>query len=103
MKIVRLLPLLVFLMPVAGRAAELNLATLSCDKYENEILPATAPPQNADPSKIASSAQNPDSINTVMWLFGYSVGRGGEHQMYGDALMSFGFALDAVCKNEPSA
>lgn len=102
MRVIRLLPLLIFLMPVAGRAAELNLAAVSCDKYENEILPATAP-QNSDPSKIASSAKYPDTINTVMWLFGYAVGRKGEHHMFGDALMSFGFALDAECKNNPSA
>ena len=37
-----------------------------------------------------------------MWLFGYSVGKAGEHVMYGDALTSFGFALDAECKNNPS-
>ena len=54
------------------------------------------------PAAIASSAKNPDTINTVMWLFGYSVGAKGEHHMYGDALMSFGFALDAECKNNPS-
>ncbi len=102
MKVIRLLPLLVFLMPIAARAAEINLSAVSCDKYENELLPATAP-QNSDPSKIASSAKNPDTINTVMWLFGYSVGWRGEHYMYGDALMSFGFALDAVCKNNPNA
>jgi hypothetical protein len=101
MKVIRLLPLLAFLMPIAGRAAELNLAAVSCDKYENEVLPATAP-QNADPSTVASSAKNPDTINTVMWLFGYAVGSKGEHHMYGDALMSFGFALDAECKNNPS-
>jgi hypothetical protein len=101
MKAICLLPLLIFLIPIAGRAAELNLAAVSCDKYENEVLPATAP-QNADPSTIASSAKNPDTINTVMWLFGYSVGAKGEHHMYGDALMSFGFALDAECKNKPS-
>jgi hypothetical protein len=101
MKAIRLLPILVFLIPVAGRAAEMNLAAVSCDKYENEVLPATAP-QNADPTTIASSAKNPDTINTVMWLFGYAVGWRGEHHMYGDALMSFGFALDAVCKNNPS-
>jgi hypothetical protein len=102
MKAIRLLPLLVFLMPIAGRAAELNLATVSCDKYENEVLPATAPPQNTDPAKSADAAKNPDSINTVMWLFGYAVGRTGDTHMYGDALMSFGFALDAECKNNPS-
>jgi len=102
MRAIRLLPLLIFLMPLAGRAAELNLAAVSCDKYENEVLPATAP-QDSDPSKIASSAKYPDTINTVMWLFGYAVGRKGEHHMFGDALMSFGFALDAECKNNPSA
>jgi HdeA/HdeB family len=87
--------LLACLAPIVGRAAELNLATLSCDKYENEILPAAA--QNA-----GGGAKNVDSINTVMWLFGYSVAKAGEHVMYGDALTSFGFALDAECKNSPS-
>ena len=84
------------LLPLASRAAEINLATLSCDKYENEIVgtpDGSAPP---DPSK------HPDPIDTVMWLFGYSVGMAGEHVMYGDALTSFGFALDAECKNNPS-
>jgi HdeA/HdeB family len=38
-----------------------------------------------------------------MWLFGYSVAKSGEHVMYGDALTSFGFALDAECKNNPSS
>jgi hypothetical protein len=84
------------LIPIIGRAGELNLATLSCDKYENEILASPTLQQNADPSKRA------DSINTVMWLFGYSVAKLGEHLMYGDALSSFGFALDAECKNNPS-
>jgi len=84
------------LIPLAGRAGELNLATLSCNKYENEILAPASSQQNADPAK------NSDSINTVMWLFGYSVAKSGEHVMYGDALTSFGFALDAECKNNPS-
>lgn len=74
------------LLSFAGRAAEVNLATLSCDKYENEVLPATGS----------------DAIDTVMWLLGFSVGRSGEHVMYGDALTSFGFALDAECKNNPA-
>src|SRR5450755_1482264 len=78
-----------------SRGGELNLATLSCDKYENEILAAPSAPQHGDPS-------SPDSINTVMWLFGYSVAKLGEHVMYGDALSAFGFALDAECKNNPS-
>ena len=101
MKATRLLPLLFLLLPLTGRAAELNLAAVSCDKYENEVLPATAP-ANSDPAAVASSAKYPDTINTVMWLFGYAVGAKGEHHMYGDALMSFGFALDAECKNNPS-
>jgi hypothetical protein len=74
---------------------ELNLATLSCDKYENEILASPGSPQHDDRS-------SPDSIDTVMWLFGYSVAKLGEHIMYGDALSAFGFALDAECKANPS-
>ena len=75
--------------PCASRAAELNLATLTCGKYENEVLPA--------------AATNPaaDSINTVMWLFGYSVAKSGGHLMYPDALAPFGFALDNECKSNP--
>ena len=84
------------LFPLASRAGELNLATLSCDKYENEIVGSPDGSAAADPSK------RPDPIDTVMWLFGYSVGLAGDHVMYGDALTSFGFALDAECKNNPS-
>jgi hypothetical protein len=84
------------LLPLASRAAELNLAALSCNKYENEIVGSPDGSAAADPSK------HPDPIDTVMWLFGYSVGMAGEHVMYGDALTSFGFALDAECKNNPS-
>jgi hypothetical protein len=77
------------LLPCMSRAAELNLATLSCQKYENEILPA--------------AASNPaaDNINTVMWLFGYSVAKSGAHVMYPEALTAFGFALDGECKSNP--
>jgi|GEM_PF-1187109 hypothetical protein len=78
-----------------AHAAPLNLATLSCNKYENEILPAAG----SDSSGTAKSA---DGINTVMWLFGYAVAKAGDHVMYGDALTSFGFALDVQCKNQPS-
>jgi HdeA/HdeB family len=76
--------------PCRGRAAELNLATLTCGKYENEVLPA--------------AATNPaaDSINTVMWLFGYSVAKSGGHVLYPEALASFGFALDGECKSNPA-
>jgi HdeA/HdeB family len=78
------------LAPAFGHASELNVAAVSCSKYENEVLPASG------------SNGNPDSINTVMWLFGYAVGRSGEKVMYGDALSSFGFALDAQCKSAPN-
>jgi hypothetical protein len=71
------------------RAGELNLATLTCAKYENEVLPA--------------AATNPaaDSLDTVMWLFGYSVAKSGGHVMYPDALAPFGFELDNECKSNP--
>src|ERR1700675_4431872 len=75
--------------PGASRAAPLNLATLTCAKYENEVLPAAA----ANPTA--------DSLNTVMWLFGYSVAKSGGHVMYPDALAPFGFALDNECKSNP--
>lgn len=83
------------LAPRSGHAAALNLATLSCDKYENEILPAAG-------TDAGGTAKGADSINTVMWLFGYAVAKSGDHMMYGDALTSFGFALDAACRNQPS-
>jgi hypothetical protein len=81
--------LTVCLAPCMSRAAPLNLATLSCEKYENEVLPA--------------SLTNPtaDNINTVMWLFGYSVAKSGAHVMYPEALTAFGFALDGECKSNP--
>jgi hypothetical protein len=72
-----------------SRSAELNLATLSCGKYENEVLPA------------AASNPTADSLNTVMWLFGYSVAKSGAHVMYPEALAPFGFALDNECKSNP--
>jgi hypothetical protein len=86
------------LVPLASRAAEINLATLSCDKYENEMVGS---PDGGSPA--AQPSQHPDPIDTVMWLFGYSIGKAGEHVMYGDALTSFGFALDAQCRNNPSS
>jgi hypothetical protein len=75
--------------PCLGLAAELNLATLSCEKYENEILPNAVSEPVADP------------INIVMWLFGYSVAKSGAHVLYADALTAFGFALDGECKSNP--
>lgn len=90
-----LLALLALLVPLAARAATINIATLSCDRYENEILPAAG-------TDAAGSPKSPDAINTVMWLFGYAVAKSGDHVMYGDALTSFGFGLDAECRNQPS-
>jgi hypothetical protein len=93
----------------ASPAAQLNLATLSCDKYENEIVgtrDAAQPSSDAaakGPVQTAAGSPRPDAIDTVMWLFGFSVAKAGDHVMYGDALASFGFALDAECKNNPSA
>jgi hypothetical protein len=130
MKHLALLPLafaFVFFLSSPSPAAQLNLATLSCDKYENEIVgtpdasqsaaqsAADASPSAGDASPSAPDAApkgpvrngavppRPDAINTVMWLFGFSVAKAGEHMMYGDALASFGFALDAECKNDPSS
>jgi hypothetical protein len=74
----------------ASRAAQINLATLTCVRYQNEVIAPPAPTPGAD------------AINTMMWLFGYSVGNSGAHVMYGDALAGFGFALDAECKNNPA-
>jgi hypothetical protein len=86
------LALLAWLVDVPGAraAAPINLATVSCQKYQNEILPSAGSDQKLDP------------INTVMWLFGFSVAKTGARVMYGDALTSFGFALDAECKNNPN-
>ena len=78
------------LLPQRSHAAPLNLAAVSCAKYENEVLQSTVPGDAADP------------IDTVMWLFGFSVARSGERAMYGDSLTAFGFALDAECKDNPT-
>lgn len=77
------------LSPGAGRAAVMDVAATSCDRYEAQM-------QEVDQG-------NPrfDPIDTVMWLFGFSVARSGNHVMYGGALTSFGFALDAQCKDNP--
>jgi hypothetical protein len=74
-----------------AQAGALNLAAVSCAKYENEVLASTVPGYTADP------------IDTVMWLFGFSVARSGARAMYGDSLSAFGFALDAECKNNPAS
>lgn len=73
-----------------GLAAEVNIATLTCAKYQNEVIAAPNPTPESD------------GINRMMWLFGYSVAKSGAHVMYGDALAGFGFALDAECKDNPA-
>jgi hypothetical protein len=78
------------LCPQYSHGTELNLAAVNCSQYENQILASTTPERKTDP------------IDTVMWLFGYSVAKSGERVMYGDSLTSFGFALDAKCKNSPT-
>jgi hypothetical protein len=90
MKVIAAVILCVGLIPSFSSAAELNIATLTCAKYQNELMAPT----------VANAAV--DSINTMMWLFGYSVGKSGAHTMFGDALAGFGFGLDAECKNNPS-
>jgi hypothetical protein len=89
MNIFAAIALVACFVPCMSRAAALNLATLTCGKYENEVLPA------------AASNPTADSLNTVMWLFGYSVAKSGAHVMYPDALAPFGFALDNECKSNP--
>jgi len=90
MKSFALFVLALGLIPCISSAGELNLATLACAKYENEVLPA------------AASNPTADTLNTVMWLFGYSVAKSGAHVMYPDALAPFGFALDNECKSNPN-
>src|SRR5260370_9806402 len=90
MKFVAPVALGLCLIPCISRAGELNLATLTCAKYESEVLPA------------AASNPTADSLNTVMWLFGYSVAKYGAHVMYPEALGPFGFALDNECKSNPA-
>jgi hypothetical protein len=78
------------LTPCLCRGGGLNLATLTCDKYESEVLPA------------AASSTSADTLDTVMWLLGYSVAMSGAHVMYSGALAPFGYALDSECKNDPA-
>ncbi len=72
-------------------AGELNLATLSCDAYENQILNA------------APGAEVEDALNVSMWLFGFTVARTGEHAIYSNGLQAVGNALDGACKAQPSS
>ena len=89
MKIFIALGICLCCLPGLSHAAAVDLATLNCAKYQSEFMAPATPAPGFDP------------INTMMWLFGYSVAKSGAHVMYGDALAAFGFALDAECKNNP--
>jgi hypothetical protein len=79
------------ILPRFSQALEINLATMNCGKYENEMLQSALPGYTTDP------------IDTVMWLFGFSVAKSGDRVMYGDSLRAYGFALDSECKNNPTS
>jgi hypothetical protein len=81
----------VLCLPGLSRAGVFNLATFTCDSYENQIL--NAPP----------TAQSEDAVNFSMWLFGYAVGHTGGHAIYSAGLQAFGNALDVDCKSRPTA
>jgi hypothetical protein len=91
MKIPAALLLCLFFLPGVGNAGVFNLATFTCDSYENQIL--NHPP-------VESSE---DAVNFAMWLFGYTVGRAGGHAIYTHGLQTFGTALDDECKSRPAA
>jgi hypothetical protein len=91
MKIHAALLIGVLCLPGIGTAGVFNIATFTCDSYENKIL-------NASPAD-----QSEDAVNFAMWLFGFAVGRAGDHSIYSNGLQTFGNALDADCKSRPAA
>jgi HdeA/HdeB family len=91
MKLVAALLLGLLCLPGVGRAGVFDLATFSCDSYENQIL---------NPSLVG---QSEDAVNFSMWLFGFAVGRSGGHSIYSNGLQTFGTALDDECKRRPTA
>jgi hypothetical protein len=78
-------------LPGVGNAGVFDLATFSCESYENQIL------------NPAPSGQSEDAVNFSMWLFGFAVGRSGDHSIYSNCLPTFGTALDDECKRRPAA
>jgi hypothetical protein len=78
-------------LPGVGKAGVFDLAAFSCDGYENQIL-------NPSPT-----GQSEDAVNFSMWLFGFAVGRSGDHSIYSNGLQTFGTTLDDECKRRPSA
>ena len=78
-------------LPGASKAGVFDLATFRCDGYENQIL--NPPP----------GGQTEDAVNFSMWLFGFAVGRAGDHSIYSNGLPTFATALDDECKRRPTA
>jgi len=78
-------------LPGVGNAGVFDLATFSCEGYENQIL---------NPSAVG---QTEDAVNFSMWLFGFAVGRSGGHSIYSNGLQTFGTALDDECRRRPAA
>ncbi len=84
--------LLACLLPCMGHAYEINLASMTCDQYEKNIM---------NPSVPSAEAGSADAVDVIMWLFGFAVAKSGAHVMYGDALQQFGSGLDSECKIHP--
>jgi hypothetical protein len=80
-----------FFLPGVGNAGVFNISTFTCDSYENQIL-------NHPPAESSE-----DAVNYAMWLFGYAIGRKGDHSIYSNGLQTFGTALDEECKRRPTA
>lgn len=78
-------------LPGVGNAGVYNLATFTCDSYVNQIL------------NPAPMTQVEDAVDFSMWLFGFAIGRSGDHSIYSNGLQSFGNALDAGCRSSPGA
>ncbi len=91
MKVSAALLLCLSCLPGIGNAGVFNLATFTCDSYENQIL-------NHPPVE-----KSEDAVGFAMWLFGYAVGRKGDHSIYSNGLQNFGTALDEECKRRPAA
>jgi hypothetical protein len=91
MKIYSALALGLLWIPCASNAGVFNLATFTCESYENQIL------------NPAPAQQSEDAINFAMWLFGFTAARAGGHAIDSNGLQAFGNALDADCKSRPAA
>ncbi len=86
----------------SGRAAELDLGSLTCDQYEKTLMNPPAAPAAPAAAPGTANAAHLDAVDVVMWLFGFAVAKSGAQVMYGDALQQFGNALDSECKIRPN-